>query len=53
MSKTYSTRPTGISVLAAIVGGLLYVNGPVFVLMFTPMIWCLAYFPWLSRTLGN
>ena len=53
MSKTYSTRPKDISVSAAMVCGLLYVNGPVSVLMFTPMIWCLAYFPWLSRTLGT
>lgn len=51
MSKT--VRPPEVSVDAAIRRGLLYVNGPVALLLFSPMALSLALFRQLTRALGS
>jgi hypothetical protein len=53
MASTNQTQPPAISVEAAIRRGLLYVNGPVVLLMFAPMLLSLALFNRMTRAFGS
>ena len=53
MASTNPTQPPDTSVDAAIRRGLLYVNGPVALLLFVPMLLSLALFDRMTRAFGS